>query len=806
MASEDTRPSLTDQSIQSEIDQTPSASKQERAILAILAGILVILIAFIDYETSSELTISIFYLIPVMLESWTGGFSYGALASVLSTAAWLLVDEFLYPYDRSPIIPYWNATVRLGFFLGFAYLLAQKRTASLAVEASRKELELRVAERTAELKKTNEQLSRELSERERAELELQKSQSRLHQQISNMPLGCIVWSPFFRVETWNPAAERIFGFTESEAIGKCAYGLIVSEDSRPDFEAMNHRLLEGEFVSSTAIQNITKNGRTILCSWTSTPLKRPDGGVHEILSMVEDITERIRTEESHARLAMAVDQSTEAIMITDPQANIVYVNPSFERSTGYKREEVIGKNPRFLKSEQHGAEFYRAMWNTLTRGDAWSGRFVNRRKDGKLFEEEATIAPIHDESGQLVNYVAVKRDMTRERQLEQQLRESQKMEAVGQLAGGIAHDFNNLLTVIAGYSQMVLDGLEPTHPLRGNIEEIAKAGERATSLTRQLLAFSRRQVLVPQILDLNTVVGNMSKMLRRLIGENIELIVHAGENLGRIKADPGQIEQVIMNLAVNARDAMPAGGELTIETSNVELDDTYARLHATVTPGSYVMVAISDSGMGMDAETQAHAFEPFFTTKQKGKGTGLGLATVYGIVKQSDGYIWLYSEQGRGTTLKIYFPLAKEETSPAKTAEQTESELRGTETILLVEDQAELRAIVQEVLKSKGYEVLAAAEPGQAIQIAGGYSNFIHLLLTDVVMPTMSGIQLAENLAFSRPQMKVLYMSGYTDSAVVHRGVLEARTSFLQKPFTPTGLARKVREVLGPRNASTSTE
>jgi PAS domain S-box-containing protein len=771
--------------------------------MALFASLLVVAIGIIDYYTGPEYSFSIFYLIPVMLASWTGEFSYGALVSLLSGAVWLMVEKLSRQVYSTPVVPYWNAAVRLGFFMGFAYLLAQRKAVALAVEESKKDLELRVKERTAEIQETNQQLKRELGERERAERELQKSQDRLHLQISGMPFGCIVWSPEFRVETWNPAAGKIFGYTKEEAIGKHAYDLIVPAASRPRVEDTIRRLLKGESTSGSLNQNITKDGRTILCMWNSTPLKGADGSVYGVLSMVEDITERKRTEESHARLALAVEQSAEAITITDPQANIVYVNPSFERTSGYTREEVMGKNPRILKSGKQGPEFYRAMWEKLARGETWSGRMINRAKDGKLFEEEATIAPVHDESGRLVNYVAVKRDVTRESELEHQLRQSQKMEAVGQLAGGIAHDFNNLLTIVAGYSQLVLDGLEPNHPLRENVEEIARAGERAASLTRQLLAFSRRQILMPQVLDLNAVVANMDKMLRRLIGENIELVTHTASNLGHVKADPGQLEQVILNLAVNARDAMPFGGRLTIETSNVELDNAYARAHATVAPGPHVMLAVSDSGVGMDAETQAHVFEPFYTTKEQGKGTGLGLATVYGIIKQSGGHIWLYSELGRGTTFKIYFPCVTEEPRSARAGHPSTTDLRGKETILLVEDQAEVRALAQTVLKSMGYTVLAAAEPAQAIRMAGAHEDDIHLLLTDVVMPTMNGVQLAKHLASLRPQMKVLYMSGYTDNAVVHQGILDESTHYIQKPFTPQALSGKVREVLGPRNATT---
>jgi signal transduction histidine kinase/ActR/RegA family two-component response regulator len=379
---------------------------------------------------------------------------------------------------------------------------------------------------------------------------------------------------------------------------------------------------------------------------------------------------------------------------------------------------------------------------------------------------------------------------------EEQLRQSQKMEAIGQLAGGVAHDFNNLLTAINGYSELCLKRLSPSDPLHRHIEQIRKSGERAASLTRQLLAFSRKQILQPKIIDLNQIVVDMNKMLHRLIGEDIDLLMGLAADLGKVKADPNQIEQVLLNLSINARDAMPKGGRLTIETSNVNLSEDFSRGHVAVSPGQYVMLAVSDNGCGMDAETQAHIFEPFFTTKEVGKGTGLGLATVYGIVKQSEGTIWLYSEVGRGTTFKIYLPCAER---PVKVVEVEADNLelsQGTETVLLVEDEEIVREMATEILRDSGYHVLEAKHGHEALTLGRQHSGDIHLMLTDVVMPQMSGRQLAEQLTPLRRDMKVLYMSGYTDDAIVHHGVLEEGTAFIGKPFTPSALTRKVREVL----------
>ncbi len=505
--------------------------------------------------------------------------------------------------------------------------------------------------------------------------------------------------------------------------------------------------------------------------------------------------DRERVEEERARLSLAVEQAAEAIVVTDAEGSIAYVNPAFEKVTGYQRGEILGQNPRILKSGKHDAEFYRALWDTLRRGEAWTGRFINRRKDGTLYEAEAVISPVRDGAGRVVNFVAVQRDVTRERQLEEQVRQSQRIEAVGRLAGGVAHDFNNLLTIISGYGDLLLDRLGPEHPQRSHVSEIRKAADRAASLTRQLLAFSRRQVLTPQVVDLNSVVANLHNMLRRLIGEDIELLHVPGADLGPVRVDPGQMEQVILNLVVNARDAMPQGGKITIETGNAVLDENYAGGHIRVKPGPYVALAVSDTGCGMPPEIQTHIFEPFFTTKEQGKGTGLGLAMVYGIVKQSGGYIWVYSEVDRGTTFKIHLPRAELKVEPVETPRRAVGRT-GTETILLVEDEASVRSLVSGVLEQGGYKVLLARNGEDALVVSEQHKGPIHLLLTDVVMPEMGGPELAEHLRPFHRKMKVLYMSGYTDDSIVHHGVLSSSATFLQKPFTPDILAQKVREVL----------
>lgn len=425
-----------------------------------------------------------------------------------------------------------------------------------------------------------------------------------------------------------------------------------------------------------------------------------------------------------------------------------------------------------------------------------------KRKNGKAITVRLSGRGGMKYPGEPESFEMICEDVTERRALEEQLMHSQKMEAVGRLAGGVAHDFNNLLTVIKGYSELMLNELTTKDPMHSEVEEILRAAERAASLTRQLLAFSRRQVLEPKVLDLNAVIGNMQKLLKRLLGEDVELRVALDSSLGHVKADPGQVEQVIMNLAVNARDAMPRGGKLTLETRNHVIDETYAREHATVLAGRYAMIAVSDSGIGMDAETASHIFEPFFTTKEMGKGTGLGLSTVYGIVKQSGGYIWVYSEPERGTTFKIYLPIVEASHPDADGAKPVLTPTyRGTETVLLVEDEDGVRALIKEVLQRHGYKVLDTSNGGEALLACEQHESEINMLLTDVVLAQVSGTELARRLAPLRPKMKVLFISGYTEEAIIHQGVLEKGTAFLQKPFTPNVLARKVREVLDGKSA-----
>ena len=634
--------------------------------------------------------------------------------------------------------------------------------------------------------------ARDITERKRAAEALQNEKAFTESIIDSLPDTFYVIDSRGRYLRWNKNAEKVLGYSREEVatLDPLAY---VPEDERPlAASKMQEALAKGR--ATVDIDLLTKDGRKIPYILTAT--RAVIGDRVYLVGIGVDITERRQVEAEKARLVTAIEQSAEAVVITDTHGDIEYVNPAFTRITGYSREEVLGQNPRMLKSTKQEPEFYHQLWTTILKGEIWHGELINRRKDGKLYTEELNIAPVRGAHGEITHFIATKQDVTERKRLEVQFRQAQKMEAVGRLAGGVAHDFNNLLTLINGYSEMVLEGRDSSDPLRGPLEEIRKAGDRAASLTRQLLAFSRQQVLAPRVLDLNALVAEVEKMLRRLIGEDVDLALVRAPALGRVKADPGQIDQILMNLAVNARDAMPQGGKLVIETANVELDEAYADRHSVVTPGRYVMLAVSDTGIGMNAETQSHIFEPFFTTKEKGKGTGLGLAMVYGIVKQSGGYIWVYSEPGRGTTFKIYLPQVEEAAESVRASEAPRRPIAGAETILLVEDEEAVRALAARILQDLGYKVLESTSPEDALQIGERLKEPIHLLLTDVVLPRMSGRKIAEHLAFLRPDIKVLYMSGYTDDTVFRNGVLETGTAFLQKPFTPTGLARKTREVL----------
>jgi two-component system, cell cycle sensor histidine kinase and response regulator CckA len=599
----------------------------------------------------------------------------------------------------------------------------------------------------------------------------------------------------------NKAVAQAYATSPEELLGKSDADFNRNQDEvahylRDDREVMSS--LRPKVIPEEPVTN-PDTGETRWFQTVKVPLVSADGRARQVLGVATDITDRKRTEaalrNSEESYRSLVDGVRDVIFALSPGGEVTSLNPAFEEMTGFPPAEWVG---RPFEAFVHPDDVPLALdlFGRVLQGEPRPTIQFRILTKGGTYRVAEFSATAQRRDGRLTGILGIGRDVTERLGLEQQLRQAQKMEAVGRLAGGIAHDFNNILTAITGHADLLLEDLGHHDPRRADVDEIRHSAERAAGLTRQLLAFSRQQVLQPKVVDLNALVLDMDKLLRRLIGEDVELATVLDSTLGRVKADPGQLEQVIVNLAVNARDAMPQGGKLTLETRNIDLDSSYTLEHSLVKPGPYVQLTVSDSGIGMDAETQAHAFEPFFTTKPRGQGTGLGLAMVYGTVKQSGGFIWVYSEPGQGATFKIYLPRVDapvESTAPPAPVERPP---RGSETVLLAEDEPAVRAIAQQALERQGYTVLAAPSGAEALALAAQHGATIHLLVTDVVMPGMSGRDLADRLTAQRPGIRVLYISGYTDNAIVRHGMLEPGLAYLQKPFRPDALVRKVREVL----------
>jgi PAS domain S-box-containing protein len=632
---------------------------------------------------------------------------------------------------------------------------------------------------------------------------LQASEQRHRRIVENTSEGIWTYDAEGITTFMNLRLASLLGYTVEEAIGRPIYAF-VSEQNRQAARARVQRRQLG-IAERLEAPLMRKDGSELWASFQANPMFDGEGRFEGGLALVTDVSAQRRADEDRARLAAIVESSEYAILSASLDGTITSWNRGAERLYQYSAAEITGQSMFLLVSPQMlGNE--QSLLESAARGEAvLHHETTRRRKDGSMVEVALTLSQIRDAAGTVIGVSKIVRDLTETRQTEaalrrteEQFRQAQKMEAVGRLAGGVAHDFNNLLSVVLSYSSFALEVLKDGDPLRADIEQIEIAGNRATELTRQLLAFSRQQVMQPRVVDLNQIISGMKAMLGRLLGEDIELTALMGADLGRVLADQGQLEQVVMNLAVNARDAMPDGGMLTIETVNIKLDSPYVGTHLGVAPGDYVMLAISDTGIGMDAATRARVFEPFFTTKERGKGTGLGLSTVFGIVEQSGGHVGVYSEPGRGCTFKIYLPRT-DRVAPAAASAALPAMLRGSETILLVEDEQQVRTVACAILRRNGYNVLETSNGGEALLISQDFDAKIHLLLTDVVMPRMSGRRLAERIAPERAEMKLLFVSGYTDDAIVHHGVLDAGVAFLQKPFTPDALLRKVREVLDER-------
>jgi PAS domain S-box-containing protein len=647
---------------------------------------------------------------------------------------------------------------------------------------------------------------RDVTERRRAENILRESEARFAGAFEFAPNGVALVAPDGRWLKVNRALCDLLGYSEAEMLA-----LTFQDITHPADLADCLKNVAGLFAGQiTAYKSeksyVHKRGNLVAVSFSLSLLRNAAGQPLYLIAQIQDVTERRRSEESLRLLGSAIEQTKESIMITDaeldlPGPKIIFVNPAFTRMTGYNEAEAIGKTPRILQGPRTDKAGLNRLRQNLERGKVFSGEAINYRKDGKEFNLEWQIAPLRNAAGKITNFVAIQRDITERKRLEAQLFQSQKMETVGKLAGGFAHEFNSILTAIIGQSELLLGDLPAGSSLAKNATEISKAAHRAAALTRQLLAYGRKQILQPEILDLNRVLAGMDGMINLLMGVSVATqTIPAGE-LRAVRADAGQIEQVILNLVINARDAMPNGGKLTLETANVSFDAESMGRHSELKPGDYVMLAITDTGKGMSEEVKARIFEPFFSTKGVGQGTGLGLATCYGIIKQSGGHISVYSELARGATFKIYLPRMEPPASHPSERRRTPDLPLGTETILLAEDDPALREMAATLLRRLGYTVLTAANGVEALNLKQQRDiGHIDLVFTDVVMPHMSGKELADRVQASFPHTKILFTSAYTENAIVHQGVLDKNVALLQKPFTPSALAHKLREVLDQTN------
>jgi PAS domain S-box-containing protein len=592
----------------------------------------------------------------------------------------------------------------------------------------------------------------------------------------------------------SPSQYRVLGYAPEEWVGRNTFDLVHPDDRAEVVRLFAALLATPGGSDGTVHRALHKDGSWRWVETRGTNLLE-DPAVRAVVVNYRDITQQRLAQEAVARQAHLLSNVRDSVIVTDLDGVVTFWNEGATRLFGWTAEEMLGR-PLTDRVPEAARPRMAEKTQAIAAGEEFVGEWEDYRRDGSRVWIDARVSRITGPSGEPAGILGLAHDITERRRLEEQLRQSQKMEAIGQLAGGVAHDFNNLMTVITGYSDLLLSDPRVYDHVREQVLQIQQAGQRAASLTRQLLAFGRKQVLAPALLDLNKVVSEMGKLLHRTIGEDIELVLHPQPGLALIHADQGQIEQVILNLAVNARDAMPRGGRLVVQTGNVDLDEVYARRCPEVTAGSYALLELRDNGYGMTADVKAHIFEPFFTTKGVGKGTGLGLAVVHGVVSQSGGHIEVDSEPGRGTSFKIYLPRAQPTSHPTTSAAQVKVSPGGHETVLLVEDAQAVREVNSRILVQRGYVVLEACDGQEALRVAGQHRGPIHLLLTDVVMPAMGGRQLVEQLSALHPEMKVLYVSGYPDDAVLRHGVREGEVNFLQKPFSPLVLAQKVRDVL----------
>ena len=652
-------------------------------------------------------------------------------------------------------------------------------------------------------------VTRDITDRKRAELELKESRRRYAALLANLPgmaYRCQN-TPDWTMDFVSEGCLQLTGYAPGDLLGNrsLSFNDLICPPYREHLWRKWQQTLADHGKFEDEYEITTRDGEIKWVWEQGEGVYDEQGCVVALEGFIADITDRKRAEAERERLTRAIEQSREIVVITDASGTMLYVNPAFTRSTGFSREEAIGRNPRILQSGQHDAAFYADMWKTLLDGRTWEGQLINKTKAGALYTEQASISPVRDLAGHIIHFVAVKHDITRELQdqkekesLQSQLLQSQKMESIGRLAGGVAHDFNNMLQAILGYAEMAIEQVSPGQSLHTDLKEIQKAAQRSAALTRQLQAFARKQAAQPKVLDLNAAVENLLAMLRRLIGEDIHLAWIPGAHLGPVRIDPTQLDQIVANLCVNARDAVGKPGHVVIETRAAEVARIHHSPHGDLRPGSYVVLAVRDDGEGIPPDVIEHIFEPFFTTKQRGQGTGLGLSTVYGIVQQNNGTIQVHSEPGAGAVFEVYLPRQSgrlaEDISPVDAEPEA---LGGHETILLVDDEETILQTTRRILESLGYAVIATPSPHEALLLAERYKGGIDLLLTDVIMPDMNGPELVRRLRSRYPKLRGLYMSGYTANLLAKQGLQEADLDYIPKPFSRNMLARKIREAFG---------
>lgn len=637
-------------------------------------------------------------------------------------------------------------------------------------------------------------LTWEIVKRKKSEEALIASEKRYRRLFESARDGILILdADSGKVVDVNPFVLDLLGYSYGDIAGKFLWEIGAFKDITTSKEAFTH-LQHHEYIRYEDLPLETVDGRVVEVEFVSNVYLVDQAKV--IQCNIRDISERKQAEAERIRLLTAIEQVGETIMITDPEGVIQYVNPAFEKATGYTRQEAVGQNVRLLKSGKQSPEYYRNLWETISGGNVFVGRMVNKNKDGTHFTEDISISPIRNHSGKLVNYVAVKRDITEKLQLENQYHQAQKMESVGRLAGGVAHDFNNMLCVINGYTDLAMEKIDPSDSLYADLKEILKATSRSTDITHQLLAFARKQTISPKALDVNETVEVLLKMLRRIIGEDIDLNWLPEAGLWPVNLDPGQFDQMLANLCVNSRDAISGVGNITIETHNATFDEEYCDDHVGYIPGDFVQLVVRDDGCGLDKETMDKIFEPFFTTKDVDKGTGLGLSMVFGIVNQNKGFIIVNSEPDKGSTFNVYLSRHIGEAEKTRSATVPEVSSNHGETVLLVEDELSLMRMGQIMLENMGYKVLATSTPKEALYLAQKHAGKISLLITDVVMPKMNGRDMADQIRTIYPNIKTLFMSGYTADVFDKIGGIKESKKFIQKPFTRHDLATKVADLL----------